>query len=281
MSLLDTVKGISNEKPNKFSIFMGSPGSGKTTIAGTYPKPMLYVAIGDDGGGIVLQKYSDDEVKVINLKTDSSGTSVKKMKELLCELRDKPNHGFKTVVIDAWTSLQEDIEKFVKDKKGANLNFDEWASIGKELLDCRDLAVDVSKNQDCEIVAICHTKDKEESDSVTGETFKKIVLKMTGNNGKILLERANNVVYCCRKNVKNSDGTTEVKFLAYIGAHPNMDTKLRTAKKIFDGVGTYLENCTFEKIEELKNGKVAEKIEVVESTSANPFDTDEGDGNQW
>ena len=56
MSLLDKVKGISEETPNNFTIIMGSPGSGKTTLGGTWQKPMLYVKIGDDGGGVVLKK---------------------------------------------------------------------------------------------------------------------------------------------------------------------------------------------------------------------------------
>lgn len=54
-SILSTAKGISQIPTNKLDVIMGFPGSGKTTLASTYPKPMLYVQIGDDGGGIVLK----------------------------------------------------------------------------------------------------------------------------------------------------------------------------------------------------------------------------------
>lgn len=280
MSFLDKLEGISTMSVNKLTVIMGFPGSGKTKLAGTFPKPLLYVSIGDDGGGVVLKGYSDSEVKVVNLKTDESGTSVAKTKALLKELKDNPKHGFKSVVFDAWTSLQEELEQYSVNKKGCRLSFDEWATIGKELLDCRDKVVDLSKTQDCEYVLICHVKDKEDTDNLTNEISKSIIPKMTGTNGKILLERANNVVYCCRKTVKNADGSTAVKFLTYLGAHPNIDTKLRTPKKLFEGVGCYIEDCTYDKITALINGSEIEKVEVVE-TPSNPFESDKGENNQW
>ena len=49
MGMLDTLRGISQEPHNKLTILMGKPGSGKTTVSGTFPKPMLYVAIDTDG----------------------------------------------------------------------------------------------------------------------------------------------------------------------------------------------------------------------------------------
>ena len=54
MNILKTAKGISQIPNNKLDVIMGFPGSGKTTLAATYPKPLLFVQIGDDGGGIVM-----------------------------------------------------------------------------------------------------------------------------------------------------------------------------------------------------------------------------------
>ena len=36
---------------HSIDLYMGKPKSGKTLIAGSYPKPLLYVSVGDDGGG--------------------------------------------------------------------------------------------------------------------------------------------------------------------------------------------------------------------------------------
>lgn len=278
MSLLDKITGISSEPENKFYIFMGLPGSGKTTVAGTFPKPMLYVTIGDDGGGTVLKGYSDKEVQVLHIKSDEEGLSHKKIQQLLSEL--KTNNKYKSVVFDAWTSIQEEMELYFTKAKGMKLNFDEWDAIGKELLTCRDMIVSLSREQDCVYVAICHVKDKECKDTLSDESETRLIPKMTSNNGKILLERAKVVAYCCRKTVRNDDGEKEVKFLTYLGAHPNIDTKFRTSSRIFDGVGTYIENCTYDKICELeKSGKVEDKkLDVVE-TKKNPFE-DEG-GSEW
>jgi len=269
MGVLDSIKGISEEKPNKTVVFMGVPGSGKTTVAGTFPKPMLYVSIGNDGGGVVLQSYTDDEVKTINLANDKDGTIWVKAGKLLDEL--KSNTAFKTVVFDAWTSIQEEMELFFTNAKGRKLNFDEWDAIGKTLLNLRDKVIDNSRFTETYYVLICHVKDKDMTDTLTNEVNKNIIPKMTGNNGRILLERPNIVAYCCKRSVRNPDGTLDVKFLTYLGAHPNIDTKFRTAKHIFDGVGTYVENCTFDKIMALADGQMScETLDVVES-QRNPF----------
>jgi hypothetical protein len=55
MGFLEQAKGISSIPSNNVDIILGFPGSGKTTLAATYPKPMLYIQIGNDGGGIVMR----------------------------------------------------------------------------------------------------------------------------------------------------------------------------------------------------------------------------------
>lgn len=274
--MLEMAKGISQEKSNNVFVFMGLPGSGKTTVAGTFPKPMLYVSIGDDGGGVVLKGYSDDEVKTLNLATDKSGTSCAKLKTLLTEL--KGNKTFKTVVIDAYTSIQEEMEAYFTMMKGGKaLNFDEWDAVGKQLLSLRDMIVANSK-EGVNYVLVCHVKTKDMTDTITNEVSKTVIPKMTGNNGRILLERADVVAYCCRKTIKDANGKMEVKFLTYLGAHPNIDTKFRTPNRIFEGVGTYVEDCTYDKMMALAKGKSKlETVNVVE-TQTNPFGSDENEG---
>ena len=67
--LLD-VKGISEATQNKLTLIMGDAGTRKTTSAGTYPKPLLLISVGKDGGAVVLKHYSDNEVKVLQLQSD-------------------------------------------------------------------------------------------------------------------------------------------------------------------------------------------------------------------
>lgn len=288
MSMLDLVQGISKEPHNNFTVIMGKPGSGKTTVAGTYPKPMLYVSIDTDGGGEVLKCYSDDDIKTLQLKSDDPTVPgakhiQTKIMELLNELSQP--HPYKTVVLDAYSSIEEGVALFWEKMKGKKLNLDERGSLGTLMLNLRNKIVELSRG-DVQYVAICHIKDKKTTDNTTGEESTMIVPKMSYNNGNVLLERASNVMYCSKRTVINEDGTRRVAFLTYVGAHPNMDTKFRTEGKLLE-TGLYIENATFDKLEELrKNNKSIEKMEklnVVESQE-NPFSEEnenKSEGEDW
>lgn len=286
MGMLDLVQGISKEPHNNFTVVMGKPGSGKTTLAGTYPKPMLYVSIDTDGGGEVLKSYSDDEIKTLQLKSDEPGVPgakhiQTKIMELLNELSQP--HPYKTVVLDAYSSIEEGVVDYLERVKGKKLNLDERGSIGTLMLNLRNKIVELSRG-DVQYVAVCHIKDKKTTDNTTGEETTMIVPKMSYNNGNILLERASNVMYCSKRTVINDDNTRRVAFLTYIGAHPNMDTKFRTEGKMLE-TGLYLENATFDKLEELrKNNKSIENVEklnVIESQE-NPFsEENKSEGEEW
>ena len=272
MGLLDCVKGISSMPYNNLTVIMGKPGSGKTTLAGTYPKPMLYVSIDSDGGGVVLKGYSDDDVKVLTIKPDKTGTIYSKTMMLLRELDANPNHGYKSIVIDAYSSIEESMVAMIAASKPSGaLNFDDRSRIGDSMRAMRDAIVKLSEKGDVEYVLICHVKTDEADDALSGEKTPYIIPKMTKNNGKVLLERASNVAYCARKTVKNAGEAPRVEFVTYLGGHPNIDTKLRTFGKKMD-VGLYIVDCTYDKIESVKSGKPVDKATVVETAIADDVD---------
>ena len=288
MGMLGLVQGISKEPHNRFTVILGKPGSGKTTLAGTYPKPLLYVSIDTDGGGEVLKCYSDDEVKTLQLKADEIGTPgaknvYMKLMELLDELKN--NTTYKTVIIDAYSSIEEGLVNYLEKVKGKKLSLDERGTVGTMMLRMRDKLVDLSRG-DTEYVVISHIKDKETTDNTTGEKSIMLIPKMSYNNGNQLLERASNVMYCSKRTVINEDGTRRVAFLTYIGAHPNIDTKLRTEGKMLE-TGIYVEGLTYDKIQDIvknkKELKNIEKLNVVESQE-NPFSDDnenKSEGEDW
>lgn len=285
MGMLDTLRGISQEPHNKLTILMGKPGSGKTTVSGTFPKPMLYVAIDTDGGGEVLKSYSDDEIKVLHITSDVPGTKdakhvQAKLMELVKEL-NTTKHNFKTIVIDAYSSVEEGVVNYLEKVKQKKLNLEERGMIAGMMLNLRNALVDLSRG-DVEIVAVCHIKDKESTDNTTGEKSIMIIPKMSYNNGNLLLERASAVVYCARKTIINEDNSRRVAFLSYIGAHPNMDTKLRTAGKKIES-GLYIEDFTYDKLQEIINGtKVVEemtKLNVVEPKES--IEENKKDEEEW
>jgi hypothetical protein len=103
---------------------------------------------------------------------------------------------------------------------------------------------------------------------------------MSQNNGNIMLERANNIMYCTRKVISDDTGKPVVKFLTYIGAHPNIDTKYRYKSHLLsEDSGIYIENCTYDKIASLSNKdteiKTVNVIEPIKKEDSNPFTTQE------
>ena len=284
MGMLDLVQGISKEPHNKLTILMGKPGSGKTTVAGTFPKPMLYVAVDTDGGGEVLKGYSDDDIKVLHITSDTPGAKdakhvQMKLMALVKEL-STTNHPYKTIVIDAYSSSEEGVVNYLEKVKQKKLNLEERGLVAGMMLNLRNALVDISRG-DVEIVAVCHIKDKESTDNTTGEKSLMIIPKMSYNNGNLLLERASAVIYCARKTIINDDNTRRVAFLSYIGAHPNMDTKLRTAGKKIES-GLYIEDFTYDKLLEIVNGtQVVEEIKKLNVVEPKENDEENKKEEEW
>ena len=189
-------------------------------------------------------------------------------------------HPYKTIVIDAYSSIEEGVVNYLEKVKQKKLNLEERGLVAGMMLNLRNALVDISRG-DVEIVAVCHIKDKESTDNTTGEKSLMIIPKMSYNNGNLLLERASAVIYCARKTIINDDNTRRVAFLSYIGAHPNMDTKLRTAGKKIES-GLYIEDFTYDKLLEIVNGtQVVEEIKKLNVVEPKENDEENKKEEEW
>ena len=158
---------------HSIDLYMGKPKSGKTMIAGSYPKPLLYCSVGNDGGGRVLQtKYLDDIqkglIKVKNLKNDPvvngkiAKTSIEKLAMLLAELRKPESDKFKTMVIDTIGALQDDYKTYLEFMKGGrSLSQQEWGDVAKMMLNIKDNMKRFSEETGITIVWVTHTSEQE------------------------------------------------------------------------------------------------------------------------
>lgn len=251
---------------HSIDLYMGKPKSGKTLIAGSYPKPLLYVSVGSDGGGRVLfTRYKDDVdkelIKVKNLKNDPvvggkiAKTSIEKLAQLLAELRKPEADKFKTIVIDTIGSLQDDYKSYLEFMKGGRpLSQQEWGDVAKMVLNIKDNMKRFSEEQQVNIVWITHTSEQElyETSGLNKEI--RIIPDLTIKSGVKYMKDASNIFYCCRKTVINDKGDKEVKFLTYVGPHPLMDTGTRD---ILLTKGDFVENFTYDKWQKLiKAGKI-------------------------
>ena len=245
---------------HSIDLYMGKPKSGKTLIAGSYPKPLLYISVGNDGGGRVLfTKYRDDVekglIKVKNLKNDPivggkiAKTSIEKLASLLAELRKPEADKFKTIVIDTVGSLQDDYKSYLEwTKGGRQLSQQEWGDVAKMVLNIKDNMKRFSEEQHVTIVWITHTSEQElyETSGLNKEI--RIIPDLTIKSGVKYMKDASNIFYCCRKTVINDKGEKEVKFLTYVGPHPLMDTGTRD---ILLEKGDFVENFNYEKWQRL------------------------------
>ena len=276
---------------HSIDMYMGKPKSGKTLIAASYPKPLLYVSIGNDGGGrVIMTKYRSDVekglIKVINLRNDPSiggkirKTSCEKLAELLAELRKPDADKFKTIVIDTFAALQDDYKVYLETSKGGKaLSKQEWGDVAKMVLNLKDNMKRFSEEQKVTFVWITHTSEQELTETSGLNKEIRIVPDLTIKTGIKCMKDASNIFYCCRKTCLNDKGEKEVKFLTYVGPHPLMDTGTRD---MLLKTGEFVEDFNYDKWQALIKAGVLDETKVLTpevNTSTEPKDDETSDEN--
>lgn len=257
---------------HSIDLYMGKPKSGKTLIAGSYPKPLLYVSVGNDGGGRVLQtKYKQDvidhKILVKNLKNDPvvggkiAKTSIEKLAILLAELRKPDADKFNTIVVDTIGALQDDYKTYLEFSKGGRaLSQQEWGDVAKMVLSIKDNMKRFSEEMGVTFVWITHTSEQElyETSGLNKEI--RIIPDLTIKTGVKYMKDASNIFYCCRKTVIDKNGQRDVKFLTYVGPHPLMDTGTRD---MLLTKGDFVENFSYDKWQALVKAGRLDAVDVL------------------
>lgn len=257
---------------HSIDMYMGKPKSGKTLIAASYPKPLLYVSIGNDGGGrVIMTKYRDDVekglIKVKNLRNDMpvggkiKETSCDKLAKLLRDLRDPNADKFKTIVIDTFAALQDDYKVYLETSKGGKaLSMQEWGDVAKMVLSLKDNMKRFSEEQKVTFVWITHTSEQELTETSGLNKEIRIIPDLTIKTGIKCMKDASNIFYCCRKTCLNDKGEKEVKFLTYVGPHPLMDTGTRD---MLLETGEFVEDFNYDKWQALIKAGVLDETKVL------------------
>lgn len=241
-------------------MFIGKPKAGKTLIAGSFPKPLLYISVGNDGGGrVLLMNYRKDVenglIKVKNLKNDFpvngkiNKTSIEKLAILLAELRKPGADKFKTIVIDTVGALQDDYKSYLEFTKGGkSLSQQEWGDVSKMMLTIRDNMKRFSEENQTSFVWLTHTSEQEVYETSGLNKEIRIIPDLTIKTGVKYMKDASNIFYCCRKTILKADGNKDVQFLTYVGPHPLIDTGTRD---MLLEKGDFVENFTYNKWQDL------------------------------
>lgn len=260
-------KPVAEKKYYTSTALYGRAGSGKTTLSATWPKPILYLNIRDNGTDSIADV---EDVDVVDIETSDD------MLEIILWCVKKAKKGklkYKTIVLDTMTQFQailveEKVDSAKKKLKPGQLPGDfgtltqqEWGQIAGDM---KRLVMDV-RNLPIESVFLCQERifnagDEEDdglgqidpevgprlspsvkndlnaSVSIIGNTF--IRIKVTTTKDKKTLKKTKTVEkqYCLRVG-PNSVYTTKIRKPKGIEAPDYIvDPTFRKIKKIMKGI---------------------------------------------
>ena len=223
MGYLDDVMDISELGQRKLVVIYGKSNSGKTVTAATFPKPLLYLRVGDDGSNSIA-KVEGIKAKPILSTGDLNGV----LKELI-KLKGK---NFQTVVIDTfslYTNMWTDENAVKKNKK---MTQQMWGDLKTDTEEVIRLAHQLS--QYCWVILTCH----EVSDSFEGleDEIAPDIRASVSKGARTYLEgMANYGIHTTKlKKTVIKDGVeqTIVRYGAHIGPNEYYWTKLQIDKGI-------------------------------------------------
>ena len=106
-------------RPRSWAIY-GRSGSGKTTFASTFPKPILLLDVRDQGTDSIMDH---DQLNVKDIE------SLEELEETYYYLLKYNTEGYKTVIIDTITQLQQVFMEEVTAGKRKNSAVGDWGSM--------------------------------------------------------------------------------------------------------------------------------------------------------
>lgn len=243
MGYLDEVVDISELGQRKLVVLYGKSNSGKTEVGSTFPKPMLYIQVGDDGSNTISYKEGIKAIRANNCDM---------LKSILTELIGKKKTGYASIFCDTFSTLTNIWvdENVVKKKK--KMTQQAWGDLKVETEELIRMFHQLADKH--WIILSCH----EANDTLEGmdEEILPDIRPSTTKGARTYLEAmANYGIHTTRlqKNVIE-DGVekTLVKYAAHIGPNNYYWTKLQIPKTI--KVPQMIVNPSFDKLQKIING---------------------------
>ncbi len=235
MAILDKVVSISELGQRKLWVIWGKSNSGKTWLSSTFPKPLLYVQIGDDGANTIARQDGIDAIRIKNIEELKN----------LCEELQK-NKKYNTIVFDTFSMV---VNEWVDEKvisKNKKMTQQSWGDLKTEQEEIIKLTNKLASKR--HVVLTCH----ESMDSIEGmeDEIAPDVRPSVSKGARTYLEgMANYGIHTTRISKEVTKGNTTktlVKYAADIGPNPYYWTKLQIDPSI--EVPARIINPTFDKI---------------------------------
>lgn len=243
MGIIDSAVDISELGQRQLWVLWGKSGTGKTEVGSTFPKPMLYIQVGDDGSNTIANKEGIRALRV---------DSLEELKSIGKELiKDKK---YKSVFVDTFsmiTNVWIDANAVQKKKK---MTQQMWGDLKVETEELIKIFHKVALNHI--VVLSCH----ESNDSIEGmedEILPDIRPSVTKGGRTYLEGMANYGIHTTKlkktvTNKKTGEEKEVVKYAAHLGANPYYWTKLQIDSSI--KVPEIVFNPTYDKLLEIIQG---------------------------
>lgn len=244
MGFLSDVVDISELNQCKLVVIYGKSNSGKTVVASTFPKKLLYLGIGDNGSNSIAD-VTGISAKVLP-STDAITGALK-------ELIKAKGAGYATVVLDTF-SLFTNVwteEKIIK--KNKRMTQQAWGDLKTDTEELIRLAHELS--QYCWVVLTCH----EASDAFEGmeDEIAPDIRPSVSKGARTYLEgMANYGIHTTKLKktvIKDGAEQTLVRYGAHVGPNEYYWTKLQINKDI--KVPSLIINPTYTKLMKIVKGE--------------------------
>ena len=247
MGQIDKAVDIGDLGQRNLWIIYGKSGSGKTEVLSTFPKPLLYLQIGDDGSNTIKGKEGIKAIKVKDLA---------QLKEILIEART--NKAYATVALDMFSMVVNEWIDANAVQKKKRMTQQMWGDIKTDTDELTKLTHILSETKI--VVLTCH----EVSDSFEGmeDEIAPDIRPNVGKGSRTYLEgMANYGIHTTiiMKDKEQPDGSTQQEpvYAAHLGANPFYWVKTQKPSEI--KLPKIVLNPTYSKIMRLLSGETKVK----------------------
>lgn len=223
MGVLAKKKPLKEVSQRKLVVVYGKSNTGKTVFSSTFPKPLLYLGIGDDGSNPIA---NIDGIDAIKLET------ALELKQALTELLDSKKIEYKSVVIDTFSLF---VNVWTHDNiisKSKRMTQSDWGNLKTDTEEIIRLAHRLSEK--VWVILTCH----EAADAFEGleEEITPDIRPNVSKGARTYLEgMANYGIHCTKLSKvieKNGVEKTIVKYAAHVGANEYYWTKVQVPKEV-------------------------------------------------
>ena len=214
--ILDSAVDIKELGQRNLWVIYGKSNTGKTHLAATFPKPLLYLQIGDDGSNTIANVEGG---KAIPITTDED------LKSVAEELRKDKK--YRTVVVDTFSLVVTEWTSQKVVGKGKRMTQQSWGDLKTDTEEIIKAWHRVAKNHI--VVLNCH----ESMDNIEGmeDEIAPDVRPSVSKGARTYLEGMANfgihTIRISKEITKGNTTKTVVKYAADVGPNPYYWTKLQ------------------------------------------------------